>query len=476
MKLNRYQCYLLAASLNRKEWKQFVRETLDGRRSRHEGTQALVKVLSSHHPDFDLEDETILTHPEFIPGQNAAQLRVLRTNLKHLVSDFLVEAATQRDHDLKERLLIQELIHRGQTELADTHLQKAIRNLPEKMLDIRGLYHARELEGAKLDLYTRNQTRRTRFDWLKLLDQNEIHEQVRKLLLLSAWQGQAWFRPDGVPELKRKMAHTLEVIHHFGPDRNPLLKIYFHLLSLLAGKDQSLHDTELQNCIRIHGSDLEKIELINILGLQINFLIHADLKGNPDSLKRAFGVYRYMVEQDLLFDMGAFSVNSTRNILSFGVRLGELAWTTEFLTVAQQRLPPEEGEKFSPYGQAYLCFAQADYPGVRRALRTANFQDPFYSTAQRLLALRTSFMEDDWEMFQTEHTTLTRQLYRDRQLNANFSRSLLNFLKLIGQVYQYKSEPGLDEAAIRKLLQFTYDQQLHYRDWLRKEILALLPD
>gem|GEM_PF-5587738 len=473
MKSNHYQCYQLAAALNRKEWKQFVRETLDGRRTQHAGTQALIKTLENHYPDFDLADETILSHPAFLPNQSAAQLRVLRTNLKHLISDFLVQIAVNRDQLLKERLMIEELTKREQIKLADIHLQKSLKKLPEKMMDIQYLNHARELQRHNLALYARIRSRQGQFNWLKLINWLEIYTHVRKLIFLSGWQGQAWFKPEQISALEEKTASTLKAIEQFGPDRNLLLEIYYHLLSLLAGKDQAFHDDSLQQCIRTHRKDLEKIELINILGLQINYLIHADLKGIPDALKRAFAVYRFMVEQDLLFDMGAFSVNSTRNILSFGVRLGELAWTGEFLHIAQERLQKEEAEKFYPYGQAYLCFAKGDYPGVRRALRTANFQDPFYSIAQRVLALRTYYMEEDWEMFQNEQATFTRQLYRNKRLSSTYSRSLLNFLKVIGQVYLFKTEGKPDESSLKECLQFTYDNQLPHRDWLRREMKAL---
>lgn len=472
MKSNSYSCYQLAATLNRNEWNRFLREVLNGSRCSHHGTQALIRTLANHYPDFDVNDTEILKDPNFIPQQTKAQLRVLRTNLKNLLRDFLVESSLARKKLLKEQLIIEELIHREKFVLAEEFLQKASKKLPENLLNLSSLEHAQKIISSRLDLYMRNENRNTQFNWLGLLDNGEIYEHVQRLVFLSAWKSMVWFRKNETGDLAEKSVEALETIERFGPDRHPLLKIYFHLLSMLSDREPAFHQKVLQDMMIEHGGNMDRVEVINILGIQVNALAKMDLHGIENSISRAFELYRYMVERDLLFNMGSFSINSTRNILTIGVRLKEFDWTANFLELARKRLPEDEAKKFYPYGSACLHFAQKEYAKVRMELRTADFEDPFYSLTQRMLLLRTYFMERDSGSFMAEQDALRRQLYRNQRFSKSYCQSSLNFLKVIGQLNTAITDPNSEEGDYRHILQQAAELELPHRAWLNEQIWA----
>lgn len=470
MKTGQNICYQLARILEKNEWRQFVR---DAQQQRHKGTRLLISILAPHYPGFDISDEAILAHPNFIPGQTLDQLRVLRSNVRELLEEFLLDSHLKHTPQLRERMLIAELTRRRGFALAAGQLDKTQRKLPDLPLQLEDLDHARMLEDARVDLYTRTQGRGSTLNWATLLRKNNLYAHTKRLQYLAAWKARSFFQQAGESRVEHEIEVALAEVERFGPEQNPLLQIYFHLLAMMSGKSPVANGEALQAVLRRHGQGMEKVERINVLGLEINVLLQADLKGGPGALRQAFEVYRYMVKEDLLFGFGVFSVNSIRNILSLGVRLHELEWTLSFLEIARERLPAAEARQFYPYGKAYICFARHDYPGVRKALRNATHDDPFYAVAHRVLALRTSYMEGDSVLFSTEMASLARQAYREKKIASSYNRHLLRFLHALKKLERLREEAQASASELEALREDVRSQVMPHRAWLLEQVEVL---
>lgn len=468
-----YFCYRLARALEKNEWHQFVREIKSGARTRHKGIKALVAVLSNHYPDFEIPDHEIIERFKRVLPLTIPQLRVLRSKMKQLLEQFIVEGSLQVRKNLDEELLVRGLIDRGAVDLAKTTLKKAYSKLTEVHIGLDSIEHRYQLGYIHLDLYTRDRQRKSSFDWHQLLDNLDAFALARKLSFLCAMLSERAFLSEIQSKEMDAVEEGLRAAEVYGPERTPVLNIYYQLLSLICGRDPQFHSDSLKKAMKAHGSKIERIERINVFGLQINYFLAASRHGKTGALREVFSLYQQMVAENLIFGMGVFSINSARNILSIGVRLGELDWTQGFLETAKGKLPDEESEKFYRYGVANLHFAAGKYGEAKKMLALAVSKDPFYKLAHDNLLLRICYEEGDTDLFYTVYAALNRHLYRKEGISKNYRASLQNLLKLIEPMFEIRWGQ-VNPERLTQLLEFADScNMLANRDWVEKHLNSL---
>lgn len=468
----KFQSYLLAGGLEKKEWNRFVREVKNGKRCRHKETKAFVKVLAPHYPDFDIDDQEVFE--EIFPGKalSISRLRVLRTYFKTMLEEFLIEMELQENESMRDLLLSIALKNRNHLPLSERKAATAQERIARADYELEGLEYDLLFERQRLDIYVRSNQRTENYDWENLILKLESYSLSYRLQLLCAMLNGGTVLKDH-PGSENQIRQTLLDAESKGTKLHPLALIYFHILKLLTGSEITLHFPALETLFMKHGGRISRIERMNIFGFLTNYLYLMDRKGDPQSLPALFRSFKVMHEQDLIFGAGAFSVVMVRNITGVGARMGEIAWTHAFLNEARQKLPKPENENAFHYGSAYLAFAEGNYPEARKSLAKVEYADAFYRLANDNLLLRISYETQDSELFFSVNATLNRHLYRKEAISPRIRKALQSLLKAMLVLFELRWGTFDRESFEEAKHMIESFEDVFNRDWLRAKIAEL---
>lgn len=468
-----YICYEIARSLNKNEWNRIVREVKNGIRTQHADTQAYVAAIAQHYPAFEISDESIFQ--KAFPGEpySNPRIRVLRTYLKKVLEDFLIESAQQNAPSTREYFYVRSLLDRNCPELARLVLASYFKKGDSNAFSVDDLLHEFSMEEMNLELYIRENRRTNGYDWEGLLRKLDQFSITQKLRLLCAIKSESNFVTRETPEFHVQLAGIRAEVDRIGTDRIPILGIFYQLLLLITEANYDPHFLELQRLLAEYGPGLSKNERLNVYGLIINFLNYSERCGMPNSLRYMFQSHQEMTRQDLVFGAGGFSVNSVRNIITSGARLGEIAWCWKFLEEARNRIPSPESDKFYYYAAAYLEFTGKNYAKAKRNLVQSELADPFNKIANDFLLLRICYDSGEDDLFLSLHASLSRQLYRKDEVANAYRQSLLNCLKILLKIFELRGTSP-KSAEIKNLKkQLDGFEVMMVREWILEKIEEL---
>jgi tetratricopeptide (TPR) repeat protein len=473
MKHKLFDSYELAGSLTAGEWRRFVRSVREDRSKQAIELGQMLMVLGKYHPSLQVADETLFAAT--FPGQayNNGRLRVLRTYFKHRLEAFIVLEELSRSQRLKDRLLIAALKRRDLPEMALKVLLEAKGDVADPVMDLEAMEHSLELDEGNLDLMVRLRHRFLPINWGAVMHQVEQIGLVKRLRLLSAMISARAIRSSDLDWAHESIDDCLNAAAAMGTQLAPLGSIYFHLVSLLVGKNEVKHFESLKDILSRYGSDMPALERSNVFGLLVNHLLLQDQQGMPGSLSQAFATYQEMDRQGIIFGLGTFSVAVTRNIAAIGARLGEIIWTSQFLERAHAAIPVPDNHQVYHYGIAYLNFVQGNYAGAKRHLGKLEFADPFYKMAHDILLLRIAFEVNDIDSFTTMHAVFKRHLYRKAVTAVHYRKGIQNFLKVIIPLYDLRWNPQTKVSLVEIRKKVTVSQPISHLDWIEAKLQEL---
>jgi hypothetical protein len=461
-----YQVYILAQTLSKVEWNRFTREVQKGILCQHADTQAFVAALAPHYPAFEVEDTIVFKRVYPDQDFSDARLRVLRTYLKDLLEEFLVQDMLRQKATLREQLLVSALFARNCVPPAKKLLESRLARLDTDDLSMEGLQARFEFEEMGLELYVRENNRSEGYAWMPLINHLTDYALTHRLRFLCAMKNESNFLAIDSQDFRAHCDMALLEVAHLGASANPLVEVYAQLLQLFTQPDFAPHFAAVKAWITRHGAHASATERLNIIGLWVNFLTQGDRRGLPGCVRMTLEAYQGLVAQNLFYQAGSFSVNSARNALSAAVRLGELAWAKAFLAQAVQQLPAAEASRLHAFGAAYLAFAAGHYSQSQKLLARADYSDPFYKLTQTLLLLRITYERGDDDLFLSTHASLSRQMFRKEKVTIAFREGIRNFLKMALALHQCRSLGAPAEAVKALRRKYEGSALMGLREWV----------
>jgi hypothetical protein len=453
-------------------WNRLVRDIRKGIRTGHKDTQAFVAALEAYYPEFDVDDETHFA--KTFPGIefSAPRLRVLRTYFKSLLEQFMVEMELEEQPVFRRLLLTLAMKRKGLLLQGEMILNEEQERLFDSDIEIVSLEHDLMLEKERLDLHIMSTQRTEPYDWNRILEKLDAYSLSYRLQLLCAMLNEGQLSAANTDSLNR-IQLTLEEAAPRIDALQPLAAIYYRILCLLNGENIEDHFPALVAVFQRHQVRIAKTEQMNIFGFLTNFLGRRDRLGDPKSLPALHRSFKVMHELDLIFGAGAYSVIMVRNISSVGVRMGDITWTTEFLSQARKRLAFPENENAYQYGCAHLAFAGRNYAEARKHLAQVEYADPFYRLANDSLLLRISYESHDEALFYSTHAALSRHLYRKEGISIKVRKPLQNLLKAMSALFELRwGVFDMAEFAAAKAMIADFED-VYNRDWLLAKVEEL---
>lgn len=89
-----------------------------------------------------------------------------------------------------------------------------------------------------------------------------------------------------------------------------------------------------------------------------NYCIKRINQGDSNALNDIFELYKLMVDNELIFEGNYVSQPDFKNIVTTGLRLGEVEWVNGFIEEFREKLNPEFSENAYTYSMAWIHFTK----------------------------------------------------------------------------------------------------------------------
>lgn len=456
-------------------------------------TIELFDYLKELHPEFPAESlgKTYLSSV-FFPEENGKRnyfrkLRLCTTYLLNRVYDFFKYEEGQRDPVLQQFYLLQNLHGRGMVEDQDRLLKKgfeiASRANARSEMDHLSMYLFSDFEMVKasgrFDSHKIDQT-------INYLDQFYLTAKLKRFCI--ALQLRRLNREEFT---LNTLEETLIYCENY-KFRTAFTAIYFYLLkafiSLEAHKfSETIVNYRLAKRLRknyLIGFDKHSlietqigVDAITVFNQSISISNALYRQGFSVYQRELFSLYKEMLTYGMLHYGGRIFPHHYKNMVTLGLRLGELSWIDTFIHQYKDHLPLEQKKDVYSYNLAHLQLFREDFHAVHRILNFTQFIDPFYNVDARVMSLKAFYGkyrmnpkdlfeidEDYWRISKN----FERYLRREPALSIFQKKLYQNFIRYANTLWRIL----IGEKNISKDLRYEIDncEFLHEKKWLLEQL------
>lgn len=226
----------------------------------------------------------------------------------------------------------------------------------------------------------------------------------------------------------------------------PVVNVYMQTLQLLRGQREELY-FEWKNLLGAHHRLFPASELRILYNYGLNYCVRKINSGVTSFYREIFDLYLLLLEHKIIFKNGMLTQWTFVNIATSGIRLGEFAWTENFIQNYKIYLLPEARNNVVNYCLASVYYENKDYPHALQLLNEVAFPDAFYHLAAKIIQLKSYFELRETEAFYSLLEATRLYLSRNKQLSEYQKLSNINFCKIAARLYHYHTHLALDAVA-----------------------------
>lgn len=257
---------------------------------------------------------------------------------------------------------------------------------------------------------------------------------------------------------------------------NILFQLY-HQAFLLLEEKETLDFLAYEQLLFEHINHIqEDAKILFFTGL--NYINRHVNQGTSGFSRKAFDWYRLGLEKGLLIDNGKLNEVTFGNIVTFGCREKEFAWTKAFMNDFGPFLEPEKREEILTYHYALWHFYQKRFDQTYSLITNYTFPDVYFLKS-RLLAIRAIleiFLQDDeyYALLNYQIKAFKQGMKRNKVFSKTSMEPVLNSVNLIGlfakKIYEFEERKTIKSALKTKLSAM---DKVAGKDWLLEKINAL---
>ena len=245
----------------------------------------------------------------------------------------------------------------------------------------------------------------------------------------------------------------------------PAISLYYNLLLLLVEPEKEAHWQRFKDLLSLYASLFPPLELKELYSNAQNHCIRRIREGKNEYLKELFEIYGRALKTGALLEADGFlSPWKYKNIVSVGLRLGEVKWAEQMIQEYLAMLPPEFRESAAAYNQAHVCYHRGDYKTALRLLQEVEFSDVYYSLDTRKMMLRIYFEQEDTEPLRSLVAAFKLFLKRNKLISENNRMAYRNFVDWVYKLTRMREKGKKTGQKIREEILATHP--LVDEEWL----------
>ncbi|MFN0036858.1 MAG: hypothetical protein ACKVUS_17495 [Saprospiraceae bacterium] len=407
-----------------------------------------------------LDKATVLNNLKLAKPLDERRLQYLMSDLVALVENVLALDRIESDEPARLLLLAQAL---ADAELPDRARQTLARlaDFWEKHTTWSPDRMAQGFAAAKLEFFLRDNTRSTSAPTLQVAnDRLTDFFLTEKLRLLTAIANHEQM-------LNVQYRHDWEdsLFDSIGRDyTHPLLRLWWFAYRLtchdLVGDFQSLKDLLMAQAYYLGKTDMGALTSI-----ALNFCTR---RINRDADERFYGeyldLYKLLIEHDLILENGQVSPWLYQNLVTVGLKTGELPWTRQFIENFRPNLPEDFAESMYAYNLGHFFYYEKKHGEAQQALARVEFRDPLLSVSARSLLIKIYAETGQDDLLFAALEAARVWLMRNQAVTAGLRQQFQKFVEMTGKMARLLPK---DHAGAKLLLEkLPPPTEVLHREWL----------
>lgn len=473
----------LVSSVSRKEMTRFRELAESPYFNKHKDTLTLVHYLSTVYPRFD--EETCCrfqVYQQLYPGQphDQSQLALIFTYTLRLFEKFLIQERFKDRMPLHNILLLSDLRMRKHYMLYEKNLHRAETELYKGEKRDSGYYNRKYQLAREADNYYKQIQKRRKDDSIqrkqKNLDLFYLSEKLkdtcemevrRKILKVD-------YNTHLLDAVIQEVASNLSV---YKPE--PSIYLYYTLYQMIVHSDHQFY-FEAYKVLQHNQGYFEQPELKSLYNYLQNYCIEQINRGESQFLKEIFKLYQSQIGQGLLIEDGYLSEWHYKNIVTTGIRLGEMDWVKHFVETYKEQLHPESRENAYLFNLASYYYATKQLDKVLDLLVKVEYNDLRYNLGAKALLLRTYYDLEEYEPLFSLTESFKQYLLRNKLMADSRRTGYANLFRLTRRTAQIKANAAFvskekTQKEVKKLEKDLRDTQTVFnKSWLEEKIRELV--
>ncbi|MCB0620283.1 MAG: hypothetical protein KDC43_16085 [Saprospiraceae bacterium] len=233
----------------------------------------------------------------------------------------------------------------------------------------------------------------------------------------------------------------------------PPIAVYYQIYLALVNTEEEEHYYKLKELLEKHGLAFPQEEAADIYSYAINYCTRKINKGNQNFLREYFDLYKDLLKKNILIVEGEMLTGHFRNIVTVGLRLGEIQWTEDFIHEYKQYLPEAQRDNLVTFNLAQLYFYKKDYDAVIELLQHVEYDDVTYNLNSKTLLLLTYYETDEIEPLFSLTESFRAYLNRHKNIPTRRRRSYMQLIKFVKKLTRAMPGDRKQVSALRQELQ-----------------------
>lgn len=450
---------------------------------KHEETRALISLLGELYPEFSAAKcERTQLWQRLFPScsHDQAKLALLFTYAWRLAKAFLVAEALEEDTNYQQVALLQQLRHRKLYPSYDKVWKKArAQHARRTQWDTRYYRATIELmeegnlhyvQAGTQDDNRLLQEKEQALDHYYLLEKlrGAVEMQVRRKILPLDYS--ARLLESVLQEIRQNEAAYRD---------SPAIQVYYALYLLM--QQQTLASfRQVRALFRQHETRFAADEQAAIYIYLQNYCIGRINQFNDETyLRELFHLYQEQLERKLLHEDGHLIEWHYKNIVTTGIRLGELKWVGLFIENSRDELAPAARDNAYRFNRAAYAHAVRDYDQVLELLTQVEYSDLRYNLGSKALLLRTYYELEAYEALHALVESFRQYLQRNNLMAASRRSGYYHLFRLTRRLAALRNRQSFvsREKGLKSLNKIKTDlretDSIFNRQWLEEKVSNL---
>ncbi|MBR9920577.1 MAG: hypothetical protein GYB31_07035 [Bacteroidetes bacterium] len=393
------------------------------------------KIWKHIHPDKEYDD---------------VRFRKYVSDLLKLVESYLAQEQYEVNELQKTNFLLASLGERKNEQLVGGSLRKAGKLAKKSNLRSAWFFYQQyvfENNKYRLLFQDRHGSERTNItDISSCLDFFYMSEKIRiKCAALSRQYDEGDHQYD--------MLFIDDIIQHVSDNEDmyedvPPVIIYYYIYRSMSEVDKPEHYYSLRSLLDRHGLMFAREEAFWLYTFAINYCVRRINQGKSEFLREYFMLYQDLLKKELIIIDGELAIGHFRNVVTVGLRLGEIDWTESFILNYKQYLPEEHRENAVTFNLAQLYFYKKEYDKVIQTLQFVEYNDLSYNLRSKTFLLMTYYETDEIEPLYSLMDSFRAYLSRHQNIPTRRKKMYQDLIRSTKKLTRII--PG-DKSAIEKL-------------------------
>ncbi len=252
--------------------------------------------------------------------------------------------------------------------------------------------------------------------------------------------------------------------------QEPGVALYYHCYLMLRHPEPTGNFRRFKQVLFQHGGTVAPSELRDLYLLAINYCVRQVNNGHAVFYKELYSLYQAGLETEALLENKVLSRFTYHNIVTTGLRIGELDWVHRFIHDYRGRL--ERPYRASSYNfcMAHWCYHRQAYDEAMQWLREVNYRDPLLNLTAKTLQLKIYYEAEAIDALLPFLDAMEHYIRRKQVIGYHRT----NYLNIVRYTRKLLSVNPFERSAVQAFLsEVGQEPTLTEKSWLQTQARRL---